>query len=162
MRALSSSLTVAPLLILPFLCLQPDDLVTTWASYKAFANHAEKFNKVPRDVAPAGHDEPAKVVHGGPGTHGAGGGGSGGGIVGQDGGSPDEVRHMESGIVDGHPSMGPRRVSGDGEHAGGKHRKPSAADEGWHDWERAEMEQLLQEVRGHLGECCWWRVVRGH
>lgn len=109
---------------------------------------------VPRDVAPAGHDEPIKVVHGGPGTHGAGGGGSGGGIVGQEGGSPDEVRHSESEIFNGHPTTGSQRHSAEGEQASGgdKHRKPSAADEAWHDWEKAEMEVLLHEVRGHLGE----------
>ena len=64
-----------------FRCI-PDDLVTTWAAYKAFANHAEKHNKAPEDVAQDA-EEPPKVVHDGPGTHGAGGGGSGGGAVGQ-------------------------------------------------------------------------------
>ncbi|KAK8858386.1 hypothetical protein IAR55_002613 [Kwoniella newhampshirensis] len=68
-----------------FRCI-PDDLVTSWAQYKAFANHAEKFNKHPEDVAAPGHDEPVKVTHDGPGTHGSGGGGSGGGEVGGGGG----------------------------------------------------------------------------
>ena len=31
-------------------------------------------------------------------------------------------------------------------------RKPSGPEEAWHDWERDEMEDLLGEVRGHLGK----------
>lgn len=31
-------------------------------------------------------------------------------------------------------------------------RKPSGPNEAFHDWEREEMEELLGEIRGHLGE----------
>jgi len=187
-----------------FRCI-PDDLVTSWASYKAFANHAEKFNKVPADIATPDH-EPTKVSHDTGGTHGAGGGGSGGGIVGQEGVNQGEgVPVRRSDIVDGHPldrlhthdsgssdssfdtmdnlkvygkediipGAGHRRTasrategtthqkreghgSGGGGSGGGniegKHRKPSGPNEAWAEWEKEEMEILLEEVRGHLGE----------
>lgn len=31
-------------------------------------------------------------------------------------------------------------------------KRPSQPDEAWAEWERYEMEKLLNEVRGHLGE----------
>jgi phospholipase D1/2 len=131
--------------------------VTSWASYKAFANHAEKFNKVPQDVAPPGSSgadhEPVKVVHDGPGTHGAGGGGSGGGVIGQEGveGKPGLTR--ESDVVNGKPQDIPKSpAAGSTTSTSGKEdRKPSGQDEAWHDWEREQMEELLGELRGHLG-----------
>jgi len=139
--------------------------VTSWASYKAFANHAEKFNKAPEDVSPPGQSEPVKVVHDGPGTHAAGGGGSGGGVVQQKGGSngneekgghghekqPSDTRSSD--IIDGKPADmydDPEKAR-EREKEKGKERKPSGQDEAWHDWEREEMEKLLNEVRGHLG-----------
>ena len=181
-----------------FRCI-PDDLVTSWASYKAFANHAEKFNKIPTDVTPDNHD-PTKVTHDGPGTHGAGGGGSGGGIVGQEGVGPNEgTATRASDIVDGHPldrlksngssnssasslhhildptsgptgaghkhtasraTDGPQKREGHGSGGGGsgggnvegKNKRPSGPNEAWQEWEKEEMEILLEEVRGHLGE----------
>ncbi|WVQ80598.1 hypothetical protein IAT38_002703 [Cryptococcus sp. DSM 104549] len=155
-----------------FRCI-PDDLVTSWPQYKAFANHAEKFNKAPEDVAPPGQDEPVKVTHNGPGTHGAGGGGSGGGQVASgkeaSGGHSGKSDTRDPDVVDGKPrdrygmspvesvrsrssfglrgkkGKGGERVEGDkGE------RKPSGADEAWAEWEREDMEELLKEVRGHL------------
>ncbi|WWC88903.1 uncharacterized protein L201_003818 [Kwoniella dendrophila CBS 6074] len=104
-----------------FRCI-PDDLVTSWAQYKAFANHAEKFNKTPEDIAAPGHSEPVKVTHDGPGTHGSGGGGSGGGEVqkGDKGGSGSgsaangnkQSDTRESDVVDGKPKAeGHRRES---------------------------------------------------
>ena len=147
-----------------FRCI-PDDLVTSWASYKAFANHAEKFNKTPEDVAGPGAVEPVKVVHDGPGTHGAGGGGSGGGAIGQgsDSGHGSETRGPD--VLNGRPNdlhgSSPIMNKSPGSEststfnsASDKARKPSGPDEGWHEWEREEMEALLGEVRGHLGELC--------
>ncbi|KAL7424031.1 Phospholipase D1 [Cryptotrichosporon argae] len=114
----------------------PDDLVTSWASYKAFANHAEKFNKVPQDIVHSG-SEPVKVTHADGGTHGAGGGGSGGGIVGQEGGQgSSETRQSDVGDTKADSSKAERRSSGE--------------EEAWHEWEMKEMEKLLNEVRGHL------------
>nr|XP_018262600.1 phospholipase D [Kwoniella dejecticola CBS 10117]OBR84758.1 phospholipase D [Kwoniella dejecticola CBS 10117] len=147
-----------------FRCI-PDDLVTSWAQYKAFANHAEKFNKTPEDIAAPGHDEPVKVTHDGPGTHGAGGGGSGGGQVedgdcnGGDGGGSTKGHKSEtreSDVVDGKPKNKHIReskgvnVGGGSGSATGAERKPSSADEAWAEWERDEMEELLGEIRGHL------------
>lgn len=91
--------------------LQPDDLVTSWAQYKTFTSHAERFNKAPEDVVTGGEKEPVKVTHGGPGTQAAGGGGSGGGAVGAghegagEGSAQEKVggTARESDVVDGHP-----------------------------------------------------------
>ena len=157
-----------------FRCI-PDDLVTTWAAYKAFANHAEKFNRAPEDVAKGGEDEPVKPVHGGPGTQGAGGGGSGGGAVGQGkengkdgkdaknghaktpstatGSDHDGSKHSKD-TSDGPPTnMADDAADEGGVKAGMENKRdPSGADEAWAQWEREEMEELLNEVRGHLGE----------
>nr|AAN75150.2 SPO14 [Cryptococcus neoformans var. grubii] len=143
-----------------FRCV-PDDLVTSWAQYKAFANHAEKFNKEPEDVAQGGSDEPIKVTHNGPGTHGAGGGGSGGGQIGttlRDKGSnrsetisPDVVNgkpkdRLGVGAAGSRSSINGKEAKGEAE----REKKPSQPDEAWAEWERNEMEKLLNEVRGHL------------
>lgn len=175
-----------------FRCI-PDDLVTSWAAYKSFVNHAEKFNRVPTDVAADSSHEPVKTVHGGPGTHGAGGGGSGGGMVQPQGtnGAPEEGKNIsdihQSDIVDGKPRDATRPIkhlsgdgdtepsspstqTGDGEGKSGERkgdaeshgkptpnmsesdRTPTGPEEAWAEWEKNEMEELLQEVRGHLGE----------
>jgi len=162
--------------------------VTSWAQYKAFTSHAEKFNKAPEDVVTGGDKEPVKVTHGGPGTQAAGGGGSGGGAVGAghqngtagDGASQEkeggDVR--ESDVVDGHPKEfgryredlwekedekkrnqqkeGGEDKEKEKEDDGpigheGERRVPSASEHGFHEWEKNEMEALLQEVRGTLG-----------
>ena len=181
-----------------FRCI-PDDLVTTWAAYKAFANHAEKFNRAPEDVAQGGADEPTKVTHGGPGTHGAGGGGSGGGAVGQgkEGGKDGHGHGKEANGNSGHgktpstatgvehdgtkhlkemsdglpklprsPSTAPVQMAGDadptvgGVNVGAENkREPSGPDDAWAQWEREDMEELLNEVRGHLGESERTRLV---
>nr|AEG78581.1 SPO14 [Cryptococcus gattii] len=139
----------------------PDDLVTSWAQYKAFANHAEKFNKEPEDVAQGGSDEPVKITHNGPGTHGAGGGGSGGGQIGtmlRDRGgnksetiSPDVVNgkpkdRLGSGVVESRSLV----KGGEAKREVERGKKPSQPDEAWAEWERDEMEKLLNEVRGHV------------
>lgn len=146
-----------------FRCV-PDDLVTSWASYKAFTSHAEKFNKVPTNVADPEH-EPTKVVHGGSGPHGAGGGGSGGGAVGQQGRSVSEANANGSDVVNDKPrdilpqeEAGRSRsgttegISGGDDKGKTRNRQGSAPGSAWHDWELEEMEELLQEVRGHLGK----------
>nr|AAN75609.2 SPO14 [Cryptococcus neoformans var. neoformans] len=143
-----------------FRCI-PDDLVTSWAQYKAFANHAEKFNKEPEDVAQGGSDEPVKVTHNGPGTHGAGGGGSGGGQIGtiprDKGSSRSEM--ISSDVVNGKPKdhLGLGAAAnrspikgGEAKREAEREKKPSQPDEAWAEWERDEMEKLLNEVRGHL------------
>ena len=101
--------------------------MTSWAQYKAFTSHAEKFNKAPEDVVAKGGEESVKVTHGGPGTQGAGGGGSGGGVVGAGGGSENDssngtgagtgakVDTRQSDVVDGRPKdYGRYRDSVDG------------------------------------------------
>ena len=192
-----------------FRCI-PDDLVTTWSAYKDFASLAEKHNRTPENVAEKGHDEPVKVVHDGPGTHGAGGGGSGGGAVGQgkentgrEGGAdtqksdlvdsgagglkpPNTVQEKVQDVLKSAKDStkavdkgskektgkkddksrksrrGSQSGSGSGSGSGtsadedsgddlGK-RSPSGPTAAWAQWERDEMEELLQEVRGNLGE----------
>jgi phospholipase D1/2 len=146
-----------------FRCV-PDDLVTSWASYKAFTSHAEKFNKVPANVADPEH-EPVKTVHGGSGgPHGSGGGGSGGGAVGQQGLSASETETASGDVVNGKPRDISMHEEGGRGHSGttegssegddkskNRNRQGSAPGSAWHDWELEEMEELLQEVRGHLG-----------
>jgi len=145
-----------------FRCV-PDDLVTSWASYKAFGNHAEKFNKTPEGVTPPRGEEPVKVVHDGLGTHGARGGGSGGGAIGQGGeGRGSEIRGPDAGDTGGGNSKpGSPTPAVMGKSPGSeststfssdKGRKPSGPEEAWHEWEREEMEEVLGEIRGHLGE----------
>lgn len=159
---------------LPF--TQPDDLITSWAQYKAFTSHAEKFNKAPEDVVGKGGEESVKVVHGGPGTHGAGGGGSGGGAIGAGGHDKEGVESgtRQSDIVDGGPKdygryrdnekmkqgikeqqgqgHAPQPVGSEGVDPGEKERRvPSSGEQGFHSWEIEEMENLLKEVRGTLG-----------
>jgi hypothetical protein len=41
----------------------------------------------------------------------------------------------------------------------GERRVPSASEHGFHEWEKEEMEALLQEVRGTLGKSCSWRTL---
>jgi phospholipase D1/2 len=126
-------------------------LVTSWASYKAFANHAEKFNKTPEDA-----DVPQTTMSRADG-------------VGAQG--KDEVEKGESdGHVRGSSAGGKsdRTLGSNGNGNGGKspkspgsgsesekseeERKPSGPEEAWHEWEREQMEELLGEIRGHLGE----------
>lgn len=225
---------------------QPDDLITSWAQYKAFASHGEKFNMSPVDVTGPNTSEPVKVTHDGPGTHAAGGGGDGGGVLGtgrngddQSGDVPSQRR--ESDVVDGKPrdtlhglttsalgrqpsaqhhhirddisnagsdivdtvnqaavfttgggnptfatggpggsgggnapgatNIGANKSkepsspnpssgfstgsgTGGGGRGGDENKKPSGPNEGFQDWEKEEMEGLLGEIRGHLGESC--------
>lgn len=65
-----------------FRCM-PDDLVQTWKQYREFQNWAERHNKAPKNVVPAGDDAPHTDPANHSGQHGAGGGGSGGGVMGQ-------------------------------------------------------------------------------
>lgn len=112
---------------------------------------AEKFNKVPENVAQGKGPEPVKVTHDHQGTHGAGGGGSGGGIVGQEG-STDQSKTRHNDIVNGHPRRNGESLEEDDASELEVQRKPTGPDEAFAIWEREEMEELLSEVRGHLGE----------
>lgn len=163
-----------------FRCI-PDDLVTTWAAYKAFANHAEKFNREPEEATNNAVEDPQKAYHGGSGTRGAGGGGSGGGVIGRgveddadskagkDGHdkvssgvdhSANQIKDLSDGLHKSskspraaHTQMAEEAPSAGGVTAGAENkREPSGPDSAWTQWEREEMEELLNEVRGHLGE----------
>ncbi|KPV77397.1 uncharacterized protein RHOBADRAFT_23904 [Rhodotorula graminis WP1] len=71
----------------------PDDLVQTWKQYREFQNWAERHNKPPKNVVPAGDEPPHSNPAGHSGQHGAGGGGSGGGAMGQ--GKDEEGKTMD-------------------------------------------------------------------
>lgn len=142
----------------------------------------------PVDVSGPNTEEPVKVVHGGPGTHGAGGGGTGGGAVGQGGGSGDPSETSKSDIIGGKPrdslsdhsdsptararspsllnrgkdkdkknpsSPTASKFTGTNSETGDNKDKdkktPSGPNEAFHDWEKQDMENLLNEIRGHLG-----------
>lgn len=136
----------------------PDDLVTSWTHYRENASHAEKFNKPPAEGAVLHGMKQAVPIHGGPGTHGAGGGGTSGGVVGQ---GHEEEQPSSSASAGGGaaPELGrsksaKTRRSSRGNSLGGMDDGPpsfSGPAEGWNEWEQAKMEELLAEVRGHLG-----------
>lgn len=136
----------------------------------------------PVDVTGPGTTEPTKVHHDGGGTHGAGGGGSGGGIIGQEGQSGRVAESQDADIVSGKPrdtldvpgrahsaarnisrtvsdaasdittSEETKKKQAEEEAAVQEERKQSQPNEAFQDWEREEMEELLSELRGHLGE----------
>jgi len=153
-----------------FRCV-PDDMVTSWADYKAFANHMDKFGRTEESKS-----EDVKITHDA--------GGSGGGVVGPAG--QDTSKPQTSETVDGFVNEGKRSheshqvvdherlapestaraksrsrsntatsqnvpklepLSATSTH---EERKPSGENEAWAQWELDEMETLLNEVRGHL------------
>lgn len=143
-----------------FRCV-PDDLVTSWAQYKAFANRQDKFGRT-EEAKRTDESGTTKVTHD---EH-----GSGGGVVGPAGAdsnhpstghdhiggrsgptqAPDEIRSKTS-SPDAH--LGSREVLRTGEKKAkpdDEGLKPSGDDEAWHQWELDDMEQLLNEIRGHL------------
>jgi phospholipase D1/2 len=136
-----------------FRCV-PDDLVTSWTHYRENASHAEKFNKPPAEGTVLHGMKQAIPIHGGPGTHGAGGGGTSGGVVGQGQGTDDDSQPLmgDSGgpELDRSKSTKSRASLG----GAGDEGPPSFSGptEGWSEWEQAKMEELLNEVRGHLGK----------
>ncbi|KAM0748139.1 phospholipase D, partial [Meredithblackwellia eburnea MCA 4105] len=124
-----------------FRCV-PDDLVLTWKQYREFGTWAERHNKPP-------HSDPAHHS----GQHGAGGGGSGGGAMGQgirEGESPpvETMHRSASRARSGSVNKDDKRVPSSNTPAGEGHDH----DEGFPSWERDQMEECLNEVRGHLGE----------
>ncbi|GAA6057144.1 hypothetical protein JCM3770_004845 [Rhodotorula araucariae] len=78
-----------------FRCM-PDDLVQTWKQYREFQNWAERHNKAPKNVVPAGDEPPHSNPAGHSGQHGAGGGGSGGGAMGQGGNEGGKTMDQEN------------------------------------------------------------------
>jgi phospholipase D1/2 len=156
-----------------FRCV-PDDLVTSWAQYKAFANHMDKFART-EDTAAAKND--VKVTHDA--------GGTGGGVVGPAGSdsrkpqtadAPGAGGHVHSSTEDNCQRTGNNSAGHGSTNAGGTgngsadqakthterltsistvggastDRTPSGDNQAWAQWELDEMEELLNEVRGHL------------
>lgn len=81
-----------------------------------------------------------------PATHGAGGGGSGGGVVGAGGlAKEDGSPSAEDG------SKGEKASGGTEDDEGDSPRLTSGQSDPWTAWEKDRMEELLAEVRGHLG-----------
>lgn len=149
----------------------PDDLVTTWKQYKEFAQHQERLSKVPKDSQ--GQQDAAGTVPGegagvaeNPGPQGIHQPGEGP----ETGNRPDNLDvHTETEDSTDQPpsprsSPSTRR---NGKEPGltakpagsttartptfdGRARRPTHPDEPLEQWERDEMEELLQDVRGHL------------
>ena len=135
-------------LTLPFVPLSHEADFSLLLLLSQNVSHAEKFNKPPAPDAVHGLNQVISI-HGGPGTHGAGGGGSGGGAVGQ--GQGDGDRQGATSPTEGGPSRSKSTKRG-GAPAGLEGLPLSGPTEGWNTWERERMEELLAEVRGHLGE----------
>ena len=151
----------------------PDDLVTTWKQYKEFAQHQERLAKVPKDSQSQSQSqaqqEPAGTVPGegagvaeSPGHHGIHHPGEGL----ETGNRPDNVdAHAETedstdqppspstrrnGKEAGTPGKSPGPTSGQTPTFDSRTRRPTHPDEPLEQWERDEMEELLQNIRGHL------------
>ncbi|BEI82309.1 hypothetical protein CcaverHIS002_0301770 [Cutaneotrichosporon cavernicola] len=130
-----------------FRCI-PDDVVTTWAQYKAFANHMDKFGRT--EVAP-----PDASGHGTKVTHDQ--GGEGGGTVGPAGHGAPESGVARDGSMQGRwgATSPPSNLAEAGNAVlsateNVMDRKPSGDSAPWEAWEMEEMETLLNEIRGHL------------
>lgn len=118
----------------------PDDLVTTWDQYKAFANHHDKFGRTEESQ----HDVKA--------THDQ--AGSGGGVAGPAGADSKQPQTAAGGVQN---DMSGSRGAGAATSrpvlttsASTDDRKPSGDGDAWAQWELDEMEDLLGDVRGHL------------
>lgn len=122
----------------------PDDLVTTWKQYKEFIMHHERLNKPLKED---GKDGPplARIPS-----------------EARDEDAPGQKSVIEADQKANPPSTGDEPAgkgpnastdagvgSGEGDT---KARKPARADEPFERWERDEMEKLLGELCGHLGE----------
>ncbi|KAF8610545.1 phospholipase D [Ceratobasidium sp. AG-I] len=149
----------------------PDDLVTTWKQYKEFAQHQERLSKVPKDSQmPA---EPVGTVPGegagvaeNPGHHGMHHLGEGLEAGNRNDNLDAHTETEESNDQPSSPRSSPStRRNGKDNVPGGKpanmgpgqnhtfdtrSRRPTHPDEPLEQWEREEMEELLQDVRGHL------------
>ncbi|QRW00574.1 hypothetical protein RhiJN_28592 [Ceratobasidium sp. AG-Ba] len=148
----------------------PDDLVTTWKQYKEFSQHQERLSKVPKDSQPSA--EPAGTVPGegagvaeNPGHRGL--HHLGEGL--ETGDRKDNLdQHTETDESADQPSS-PRTspstrrngqdapnakpaAMGPGQNLGfdARARRPTHPDEPLEQWERDEMEELLQDIKGHL------------
>ncbi|KAG9102619.1 Phospholipase D1 [Ceratobasidium sp. 370] len=148
----------------------PDDLVTTWKQYKEFSQHQERLSKVPKDSQPPA--EAAGTVPGegagiaeNPGHRGV--HHPGDGL--ETGDRKDNLdQHTETEDSTDQPSSprsspstrrngkdvpnGKPGPSGPGQNPGfdTRSRRPTHPDEPLEQWERDEMEELLEDVKGHL------------
>ncbi|KAH7340733.1 hypothetical protein B0J17DRAFT_694350 [Rhizoctonia solani] len=148
----------------------PDDLVTTWKQYKEFAQHQERLSKPPKDSQTQQEavgtvpGEGAGVAEnpGSQGQHHA-----GDGL--ETGRRPDNLdvhtetedssdqppspRSSPSTRRNGKDSGPPMKSVNSGPAQNGtdaRSRRPTHPDEPLEQWERDEMEELLQDIRGHL------------
>ena len=137
----------------------PDDMVTTWKQYKDFVVHHERMNKPVRDSEspdpnPVGRAPSETADEGAPNKE----------------GDIADPTVDESGVADDATTAGMSspHVStfGDGSgngapskegKEGGRPRRPTRGAEPFEKWERDEMERLLGELNGHLGEW-WWKL----
>ncbi|KAG8706505.1 Phospholipase D1 [Ceratobasidium sp. 395] len=148
----------------------PDDMVTTWKQYKEFSQHQERLSKVPKDSQ--GPAEPAGTVPGegagvaeNPGHRGL--HHLGEGL--ETGDRKDNLdQHTETEDSADQPSSprsspstrrngkdvpnGKSATLSPGQNPGfeTRARRPTHPDEPLEQWERDEMEELLEDIKGHL------------
>ncbi|CCO37404.1 hypothetical protein BN14_11560 [Rhizoctonia solani AG-1 IB] len=148
----------------------PDDLVTTWKQYKEFTQHQERLSKPPKDSQ--NQQEPVGTVPGEgagvaetPGSHGQHHAGEGlepgkrldnldvhtetedsADQPPSPRSSPSTRRNGKNNASSGKPTGTAPIQNG----ADPRSRRPAHPDEPLEQWERDEMEELLQDIRGHL------------
>ncbi|KAG8716450.1 Phospholipase D1 [Ceratobasidium sp. 423] len=148
----------------------PDDLVTTWKQYKEFAQHQERLSKPPKDSQT--QQEPVGTVPGegtgvaeNLGSHGQHHVGEGLETgkrhdnldvhteIEDSADQPPSPRSSPSTQRNGKdtgPSGKPTNSAPTQNGADARARRPTHPDEPLEQWERDEMEELLQDLRGHL------------
>ncbi|KAG6918332.1 hypothetical protein DXG01_015191 [Tephrocybe rancida] len=127
----------------------PDDLITTWKQYKEFVLHHERLNKRPRDST---SQEPVARVPS---------------ETGDEGAHTEEKEDNAEAISDegtrpsregaDDPSLSTFNGSATHSEKEAKSRRPARGSEPFEKWERDEMEKLLGQINGHLGNALSFR-----
>ncbi|KAJ1309919.1 hypothetical protein OPQ81_006678 [Rhizoctonia solani] len=148
----------------------PDDLVTTWKQYKEFAQHQERLSKPPKDSQAQqeavgtvpGEGAGVAETPGSQGQHHTGEGLEAGkrldnlDVHTETDDSTDQPPSPRSSPStrrngkDTGPSGKPANSAPAQNGADTRSRRPTHPDEPLEQWERDEMEELLQDIRGHL------------
>ncbi|ESK89222.1 spo14 [Moniliophthora roreri MCA 2997] len=105
----------------------PDDLVTTWKQYKEFVVHHERMNKSAVARVPSETGDEGVPLEG------------------------HEAEHDEH-ADDSENTKSEEQLGQSSQEKEPKTRRPAKGVEPFERWERDEMEKLLHELNGHLGE----------
>ncbi|KAG6841711.1 hypothetical protein C0991_007983 [Blastosporella zonata] len=123
----------------------PDDLITTWKQYKEFVLHHERLNKRPRDSTT---QEPVARVPSEAGDEGA---TEEKENITVEAASDHGARPSKEGVEDPSASTSAAHSATHSEKEP-KPRRPTKGTEPFEKWEREEMEKLLGQTNGHLGD----------